>query len=190
LAAAIGNIPAHPHAHLLLGDLRRAAGDLEAAQAALATYETGSLQDLQTWLWERRITPAATQLALGDGLDLGFVRGVHPVGASEQGFRWTRERAEAALFVPAGATELVLTADARRPDQSAVPVQIRVNGRPVGAVVIATGATAYRLPLPADVRGAPATIELRSPTFTPRDFDPASPDGRQLGVAISAIGVE
>jgi hypothetical protein len=190
LAAAITNIPAHPHAHLLLGDLRRAAGDLEAARTALTTYEAGSLQDLQTWLWERRITPAAAQLQLGDGLDLGFVRGVHPVGSGEAGVRWTRERAEAALFIPPGATELVLTADARRPDQSAVPVQVLVNGRPAGTLTVTTNATTYRLPLPADVRGAPATIELRSPTFTPRDFDPASPDGRRLGVAISAIGVE
>jgi tetratricopeptide (TPR) repeat protein len=190
LATAIANIPAHPHAHLLFGDLHRAAGDMGAARAALTAYETGSLQDLQSWLWERRVTPASAQLTLGDGLDLGFVRGFHPVGASETGFRWARERAAVALYVPPGATTLVLTADARRPDQSGVPVQVWLNGEQAGDVVIATGVDEYRLPLPTDVTGMPATIELRSPTFTPRAFDPASPDGRRLGIAVSAIGVE
>lgn len=189
LATAIANIPAHPHAHLLLGDLRRAEGDLEAARSALTAYEAGSLQDLQAWLWERRITPAAPQLPLGDGLDLGFVRGFHPVGSGETGFRWTRERAAVAIQVPPGASELTFNADARRPDQSAVPVEVWVNGRQIGAVTVTTGADDYRLALPAGT--APiAAVEFRSPVFTPRSFNPASPDGRRLGIALSRIAVE
>ncbi len=190
LVAAIGTISAHPHAHLLLGDLRRAAGDLAAARVALTTYEAGSLQDLQTWLWERRITPAGAELELGNGLDLGFVRGFHPLGANEAGFRWTRERAAVELMAPPGATELFVAADARRPDASSAEVQIWMNGQAIGTLQVVTGLNEYRLPLPAGMDNALVKLELRSPTFSPRTYDPTSPDGRRLGVAITALGVE
>jgi 4-amino-4-deoxy-L-arabinose transferase-like glycosyltransferase len=190
LTTATRAIPAHPHAHLLLADLRRAQGDFAAASAAFAQYETGSLEDLQTWLWERRVTPLPSRLELGAGLDLGFVRGMHAVGANEAGWRWTRERAQIIIAVPPGATELRLLADARRPDQAATALEVWINGVRSGQITVATRGGDYAVDLPPNLTGSSVVVELRNLTFTPRSFDPASPDGRRLGVAVQALWAE
>jgi 4-amino-4-deoxy-L-arabinose transferase-like glycosyltransferase len=187
LRAAIAAIPQHPHAHLLLGDLLRQRGDLDAAREELS-FESGSLQDLQGWAWERFASPPPAALALGDGLDLGFLRGFHAVAEGEQGYRWTRGSAALRLSAPAGGGDLLLRLASGRPDGAATELQVLVNGQPLATLSVAAEWQEYRLPLPSGAAGA-LTIELRSATFAPRSFDRASPDGRQLGVMVGGAQV-
>jgi len=183
LDAAIAVIPEHPQAHVLRGDLRRALGDSDGARADLA-YETASLQDLQAWGWERFVTQPPARLTLGDGLDLGFVRGFHALALGDEGFRWTQGAAELRLAAPANFSTLRLRVASGRPPQAApVPLELLVNGAVVGTFSI--GAEWQELALPLAGAGDELLVELRSPTFTPRSFDRASPDGRQLGVQLA-----
>ena len=183
LDAAIAAIPEHPQAHVLRGDLRRALGDSEGARADLA-YETASLQNLQAWGWGRFVTPPPTRLTLGDGLDLGFVRGFHALAHGDEGFRWTQGAAQLRLAAPANASTLRLRVASGRPPQAGpVPLELLVNGAVAGTFSI--GAEWQELALPLAGTGGELLVELRSPTFTPRSFDRASPDGRQLGVQLA-----
>jgi hypothetical protein len=185
LDQAIDAIPAHPHAHLLLGDIRRARGELEAARTELAGYESASLQDLQNWSRRRFITPAPAMLDLGNGLDLGFIEGFHLVEPDEAGMRWTTAEATIWLRAPEAATELRLRLASGRPDGSPVSVTVRINDGLPARRDVQAGWDTYILPLPAD--RAPASelrIQIKAPTFTPRDYDRASPDGRRLGVQV------
>jgi len=183
LDAAIAAIPDHPQAHVLRGDLRRAGGDSDGARADLA-YETASLQNLQAWGWERFVTPPPARLALGDGLDLGFVRGFHGLAHGDDGFRWTQDAAELRLAAPADARTLRLRVASGRPPQAApVPLELLVNGASAGTFNV--GAAWHELELPLAGAGGELLVELRSPTFTPRSFDRASPDGRRLGIKLA-----
>ncbi|MEI8307171.1 MAG: glycosyltransferase family 39 protein [Chloroflexales bacterium] len=186
---AVRALPAHPYAHLLRGDLLRRQGQTEAARGDLA-YETSSREDLQSWAWARFTSDPPARLALGDGLDLGFIRGMQPVREGEHGFRWTTGDAEVRLTAPPGATTLRLGAASGRPDGAATEVGISLDGRDAGTILISADGGVYVLALP--VRH-PNTHEivvgLRSRTFTPRDYDRASPDGRILGVKLEVVEI-
>ena len=187
LDAAITAVPDHPQAHVLRGAVRRALGDLAGARADLA-YETASRQDLQRWLWAHPAMPAPTRLALGDGLDLGFVAGVHAVRESETGFRWTTAQAELRLTPPAGAHELVLRLASGQPtDTPPVQVAVWVGGEHLGTVPATVGWAEVSVPLPTPTTGGDLVVTLRVPTFTPRQFERASPDGRILGVQVAWV---
>ena len=176
-------VPDHPLAHVLRGDVRRARGEDAGALADLA-YETASLQDLQAWGWEHFVTPVPARLEVGNGLDLGFVRGVHAPAEGEAGFRWTTGAARLRITAPPGATTLRLRLASGRPDGAAVPVEVLIGGRPAGSFSV--GAGWQTLDVPLAQAGGPLEIELRSPTFRPRAFDRASPDGRTLGVMLDS----
>ncbi|ACL25691.1 glycosyltransferase family 39 protein [Chloroflexus aggregans] len=189
LDEAIAVLPAHPYPHLLRGDLLRQQGDLAAARAELTTFATASREDLATWLWERSITPPPTVLNLGDGLDLGFIRGMHHPAANEQGWRWTTGWAQVRLTVPTGAESIALTMRSGRPDGTPVRVWITVaNGAQYSFVV---GADWQTFTVPFVSRDQPRTVvvSITSPTFWPRTYDPASPDGRRLGVQVRQVAV-
>ena len=187
LDAAITAVPDHPQAYVLRGAVRRALGDLAGARADLA-YETASRQDLQRWLWAYPAMPAPTRLVLGDGLDLGFVAGVHAVREGETGFRWTTTQADLRLTPPAGAHELVLRLASGQPTGTPpVPVAVWVGGEPLGTVPATVGWAEVTVPLPTPTTGGDLVVTLRVPSFTPRQFDRASPDGRILGVQIAWV---
>lgn len=189
LDAAIAALPAHPYAHLLRGDLLRAGGEDAAARAELA-YETSSLEDLQAWSWDRFVSPPPAGLDLGRGLDLGFITGFHSLADGERGFRWTRGAARVRLTAPAGASALRIRAASGRPDGSPVVLLVTLDGRELGAITVAAGWGEYRLELPAPIATEQVVVVgLRSDTFTPRDYDRASPDGRRLGVQIAAVTI-
>ncbi len=191
LRAAIAAIPAHPHAHLLLGDWLRQQGDLEAARRELS-YETGSLEDLQAWSWQRFTTPPPARLEVGAGLDLGFVQGFH--SAEAEGWRWTRDRAQLRLSVPQQPQALQLRLAAGRPTGAPDPqLELFVAGRSLGRLAISNDWRDYRLPLPSDPElwqpGSVIVLELRSTTFVPRDYAPTSPDARALGVMVAQVAI-
>jgi tetratricopeptide (TPR) repeat protein len=194
ISEAIGILPAHPLPHLLRGDLLRQQGRPEAARAELG-YETATLQDVQVWCWQHCTTPPTTTLDIGGGLDLGMVRGFHARDTNEGGeaWRWTRGRARVRIAVPPAATTLYLRMASGRPDD-APPPRVAVG---VGSVwhtlEIAPRWQTYRVPMPAAAGEngppQPVTITIISDTFTPRTYDPASNDGRTLGVMVVRVEV-
>jgi 4-amino-4-deoxy-L-arabinose transferase-like glycosyltransferase len=188
LAAAEQALPAHPQAHILHGAVLRASGDLEAARAELA-YEANSLQDLQRWSWDALLPAVAApvQLTVGDGLDLGFVRGFY---LAESGMRWSSGEAAVRLSIPPGAHALQLELASGRPAGMPPPVvSVEVAGRTLERVAVAPGWASYRIDLPGSSQQDELTVTLRSDTFRPRDLDRASPDGRALGVMVRRIEV-
>lgn len=184
LDAALNAIADHPQAHVLRGDVLRALGESGDAVGDLA-FEAASRQDLQRWLWERAATRAGARLELGDGLDLGFVGGLHAVREGEEGFRWTTDRATLRLAAPAGADELVLRLASGRPvERPATPVEVWVDGERRVTLEVGPDWAEASVALPQAPAGGELLIELRAPTFAPRSLDPSSPDGRALGVKL------
>lgn len=187
---AVVVMPDHPRARVLRGDARRALGDTAGARADLA-YETASLQDLQHWLWERCVTPPPARLPLGDGLDLGFIAGFHGLRSGEEEFRWTTGAARVRLRHAGGAGEVRLRLASGRPAGAApVTVTLWAGSTPVGQAEIGAEWSEHTFTLPAGTgTGDEIVLELRAPTFTPREFDRASPDGRRLGVKLAVVEV-
>jgi 4-amino-4-deoxy-L-arabinose transferase-like glycosyltransferase len=184
LREAIGAMPAHPLPHLLLGDLLRASGRPDAARDELA-FETASLQDLQAWSWQRFATPPPGELDVGGGLDLGFVRGMHP--AEEVGWRWTTGEAQLRLAAPGGTLRLRLASG--RPAGAPQPtLLVRADGATLATLRPSPEWQTYELALPGGY-ASPLTVELRVDTFRPRDYDRASGDDRALGVMLDSAAV-
>ncbi len=194
LQEAVDILPAHPQPHLLLGDQLRQQGDLAAARTELR-YETASLQDLQTWSQRWFTTPPPATLDVGGGLDLGMLRGFHAPEAG--GWRWTTAVAQVRLTAPVDADRLMLRLASGRPEAAPAPwLEVRVAGQSLGHFPVAPGWRNYALLLPITLPAAATdgtstvVIELRSPTFTPRRYNPASADGRTLGVMVAQIWLE
>ncbi len=188
LDEAVAVMPDHPQARVLRGDVRRALGDTAGARADLA-YETASLQDLQGWLWERGVTPAPTRLTLGDGLDLGFIAGFHSLRPGEHNFRWTTGVARVRLEHAGDKREVRLRLASGRPEGTApVVVTLWAGSTRVGQAEIGPAWSEHTVALPAGGwAGDELVLELRAPTFTPREFDRSSPDGRRLGVQLALV---
>jgi len=183
--AAIIALAAHPQARLLRGALQREDGDAEAARVELG-YETGSLQDLQSWSWGvfAPFAQPPSALDVGAGLDLGFVRGFY--AAEQDGFRWSTGEAHIQLTMPPGMTTLELELAPGRPLGAGAPTVVVLNGAAeIGRLTLREGWQRYTVP----VQSANGTIEitLHTATFRPRAFDPASADGRELGVMVRHV---
>jgi hypothetical protein len=199
-------LPDHPLPHLLLGHLLREQGRLDAARQHLA-YETASLQDVQAWTWEHvaLLTPPPAELDIGNGLDLGWIWGFHAAEANEGvTWRWTTGWARLRLSVPSGASTehaglcdgyapgdvlLLLRMASGRPPAAPAPLvrisTIPATTQPLETIRVAPTWQAYLIKMPqpaADQRSI--IVDLRSSTFTPRDYDATSADGRTLGVMI------
>jgi tetratricopeptide (TPR) repeat protein len=193
LDQAIVALQAHPYAHLLRGAILRDQGDLDGARAEFTASERASLEDLQDWSWHAFAPFAAlpSALDLGDGLDLGYLRGFWP--AAPGGGRWSQSESEVTLGAPADANarlELKLNGD--RPAGAPAPrVHIYVGGREIGQPVAEPGWRSYSFDVPADLIPETRRIEvtIRSATFRPRDLDRASPDNRALGVLVGPIEI-
>ncbi len=189
LEEAITILPAHPYPHLLRGDVLRRRGELEAARRELSDFASGSREDLATWLWERSVTPPPTTLVVGDSLALGFIRGMHQTDPGEQEWRWTTGWAQLRLSTPANAQQIRLTVRSGRPDRSAVTIWVTIaDGQPQPFTIGADRQT-IAIPLPATLRAEELVISITTPTFWPRQYDPASADGRRLGVQLGFVEV-
>jgi 4-amino-4-deoxy-L-arabinose transferase-like glycosyltransferase len=201
LRAAMDLLPAHPLPHLLLGHLLREQGRLDDARRELA-YETATLQDVQAWAWQWFSAPPPPMLDVGNGLDLGFIRGFHPAeAAAGLDWRWTTGSAMLRLGVPAapGSTAaqaacaaheapalLRLRMASGRPADAPQPVvQVAAAGHSGERVQVAPEWDEYLLSLSGSATaGESVIIHLRSETFSPRDYNPTSSDGRTLGVML------
>jgi hypothetical protein len=167
-----------------LGDFLRATGDTAKARSVFRTDDVDQ-QQLLGWAW-RELRPAPrVVLTVGDGLDIGYVTGVHPaeqVGAIQA--RWTDGRA---MFRFGGADRL--------PGPARAVVRLKLAAPwPAGdpAAQVCAGEQCWPLRLSPDWRtytvafdlqaGAPPAIELRSGTFQ-------AGDGRRLGVLVSEVAL-
>ncbi|MFN3373121.1 MAG: hypothetical protein ACK44M_06075, partial [Chloroflexus sp.] len=189
LDEGIALLPAHPYPHLLRGDLLRQQGDLALARAELAAFATVSREDLAAWLWVRAITPPPAVLMLGDGLDLGFIRGMHHSLPGEENWRWTTGWAQARVTAPAGAQAMTLDMRSGRPDGSAVRIWVSVDGSEPQPFMIGPDWQTITVPLSPVIQSRVVVVSVRAPTFWPRQYDPASPDGRRLGVQVRQVAV-
>lgn len=186
--AAIAALPAHPQGHLLRGALLRAEGDLQAARSELA-YERASREDLQRWAQHSfaPLGPPPSDIAVGAGLDLGFVRDFWL--PEPEGFRWSTAESHIALTAPPDAKQLVVRVGSGRP-ANAPPVELQVlaNGALLGTLTLTSAPADYTLPI--SVAPGPLEITLRSPTFRPRDYDRANPDDRSVGVMVYNVALQ
>ncbi len=182
--AAIDALPAHPYAHLLLGDWLRNAGEHDSARRELA-YESASLEDLQRWSLATFAAPLTQRVEIGDGLDLGYITGFHE---SQDGARWTTQRAAIYRLAPGSSVALRLMAP-RPAGAPPATVLVTANDQEIGRLTVGDDWQIYRLELPPGARESPLTVALMTSTFRPRAYDRADPDNRDLGVAVDWIQI-
>jgi hypothetical protein len=195
LHEAIALLPAHPQPHLLLGDVLRVQGETDRARHHFS-YETATLQDVQTWSWQRFITPPPTTLDVGNGLDLGFIQGLHATQPDTH-WRWSTDQARLQLALPAQRpVTLSLRLAAGRPADAPLPtVTVTTSSGITAEFLVAVDWQVYTVPLTSlptnhqTTKTAPLIVELSSDTFTPRAYDRTSDDGRVLGVMVDQVGV-
>lgn len=162
-------------AALLRGDIFRARGEEARAFEQFNARDTRIASPTER-AWEGLFPPPRARLDVGDGLDLGYVRGValdeRDGGAT---FRWTGPRAELRLAAPAtagGAAVLRLRLRGYRPGGVPPPVRISVGGRPVGTVTPTGEWRVYELPVALDAaaggegaRAGTIVVWLETATF-------------------------
>lgn len=198
LQEAITLLPDHPLPHVLLGDLiRRRVGwhdhpDREAVREAFA-YEVATLQDLQQWSWEWHTTPPPRALDIGNGLDLGMIRGFHATDTSAS-WRWTTDEAWIRLAPPHDPTTLVLVLASGRGEGIPPPrITIAIDHQVFLKKYPLVDSRWRTIRIPLRARGtstAPLLIRIQSDVFRPRAYDKYSNDGRLLGIMIDRVFLE
>ncbi len=177
-------VPAHPYAHLLLGNRLRQTGDVEAARRELA-FETRSLEDLQQWslhMFQRR---SQDRLDIGDGLDLGAISGFY---SAADGSRWTREQATVYRLTPGPAVTLRL----RSPRPNGAPparVRLLIDAEVIATLDVTSEWQSYDVTVPEHMRNrnAPIALTIQVQPFRPRAYDRANGDNRALGVEVDWV---
>lgn len=181
---AIDVLPAHPYAHLLLGNRLRARGDLDAARRELA-FESSSLEDLQRWSLRTFDRGPETRIDVGNGLDLGLIGGFYLAQAGADA-RWTRDRAAVHRLALESFIHLRL-ASARPPAADPAIVEVAIDGVSLGSIEVGGNWQTFTLEVPESFQGREVILTLATTTFRPRAYDQASPDNRELGVQVDWI---
>jgi 4-amino-4-deoxy-L-arabinose transferase-like glycosyltransferase len=175
-----------------LGNLLRAQGRSKEAREAFEGYFV-SEQEVTDWSWKHLDPPTVKLVDVGNGLDFGYVGGVHHA-EQEQGAtaRWTNgkgtiRRGGPTTSPPPSPMVLTLRMAAPHPDRDVVPVHICTEGpggeskkRCQTASLEPTWRVVRLLVSPADGLSSSRSIELRSSTFL-------APDGRRLGVLLDRV---
>lgn len=181
---AVAVLPAHPYAHLLLGNQLREQGQLDAARRELA-FEQSSLEDLQQWTRSTFARPPAARLDIGGGLDLGAIGGFH-LPADDPAFRWSTARATVYGLKPGAFLHLRLAGL----DLAGAPsarVAVALDGVPLATLTVGPQWQTYSLPIPDRLRDRVTNLSLTSTTLRPRTYDRASPDNRAIGVRVDWV---
>lgn len=130
------------------------------------------------------VGPAPKMLEIGNGLDLGFVRGFF---AAEDDFRWSSALSEVTLSAPQANTLIIELAAPRPAGLPSPHIAVFVDGHQIGQ--LQADATWQTYQIPAQLQPGRMIVTIRSDVFRPRDHDRASPDNRTLGVMIKRIEV-
>lgn len=167
-------------ATLLRGDILRAQGRTEGALEALNYREVRVVNPTEQ-AWERLFPPPLARLDVGDGLDLGYLRGLWLNERDGDGttFRWTGSRAELRLAAPAGPAILRLRLSGFRPAGPPPPVRVSVAGRPLGTILPAGEWRVHQLPLAVPAGAETVVVRLETATFVL-----GYADQRQFGVKL------
>ncbi|HEU5329625.1 MAG TPA: glycosyltransferase family 39 protein [Thermomicrobiales bacterium] len=170
-------------ATLARGDILRARGDTAGALEAL-NYREVRIASPTDQAWDHLFPTPQSRLDVGDGLDLGLVRGVNLDERDRDGttYRWTEDHAELRLALPAnsdGHVTLRLRLKNYRPAGALPPVRVSVNGRAIGTVRPTGDWQVYTLPVTLAPGTTTIVIALDTPTFVP-----GYADQRQFGVML------
>ncbi len=174
-----------------LGNVLRQLGQPEQARVAFrGRYVEES--DVVSWAWDYLTVPPHEQLDVGDGLDYGYVAGVHaPEEAGGVDYRWTTPQARFRLL-PARSGQARLRLRLAGPRLTASPpvrVEAWIEGRQVARWEVGPSWGTYESAAFPVRAGEVLEITLRSESFVPQQVDPASPDTRELGVQADLISL-
>ncbi len=174
-------------ATLLRGDIFRAQGQLAAAQQAF-NYRDVRIANPTAEAWAHLNPAPLSHLDIGDGLDLGYLRGVN-LDEREGGttYRWTTNQADFRLAnTKSAAATVQIRLRGYRPTGAIPPVRLTANGQILGTVTPTTDWQVYRFPLPPQAQtGDWLVIRVTTPTFVL-----SYADQRELGVMIDWIEVQ
>lgn len=173
---------ADPRALVALGEVRRLAGDPAGAARYWGTRAVDLANPLD-WAWSRLNQPGP-RVDIGDGLDLGLVRGMHgDERDSTRRFRWTNGHGQVRLpSTTQGPALLAASLRSFRPAGAATVVRVRLNDREIATWSVSGEWTEYTAPVTLD--GAEVVVELVSDDFVQGYADP-----RSLGVMVDWVEV-
>ncbi|MEO5951081.1 MAG: hypothetical protein ABIQ44_01315, partial [Chloroflexia bacterium] len=89
--------PDRPEPYIIRGEAARKAGNLDAARSSFnARPVQVAGETALDWAWDHLNPPQTTQIELGSGLDLGYIRGFYLPEKDKDGttFRWTTDNPE------------------------------------------------------------------------------------------------
>ena len=170
-------------ATLLRGDILRAQGKTGEAFEAF-NYRDVRIANPTEDAWERLDPPPLARVDVGNGLDLGYVRGVNLDERDSDGttYRWTKGDAAVRLTAPDSGQSRALRLRLRgyHPNGAPPEVRISVDGQLVGTVTPQAAWQVAEVPLPA--LSGRIVVRLETTTFVP-GYD----DQRQLGVMLDWV---
>ncbi len=170
--------------------LRRLGRQEEAREAFRGRYVAEG--EVVAWAWEHLSPDPVRRLDLGNGLDYGYVSGVHDSeSAGGVTYRWTNGEGRFRFPVVEPATVRIRArlAAPRLGRAAAVPVEAWIGGTFLARWEVAPTWSLYETPAFAVSQGEPLELRLRSPTFVPQEIDPSLPDARTLGVQVDWLEI-
>jgi tetratricopeptide (TPR) repeat protein len=183
---AFAQMPSYVTVNLMRGDALRRLGRLAEARQAFEGFYNDP-QHMLDWAWTQLDPPLPEHIAVGDGLDFGFVAGMYPAEMQQpRQVRWTQQRAAMRLGGSTAGARIGLVLAAPRPDRERVPVQICVNAACQNLMLDAQWRR-YRLTA---VAAQQYHVTITAPTFRPRQFDSHAKDERQLGVLVDEVTID
>jgi hypothetical protein len=134
---------------------------------------------------------------VGHGGDLPYILGFYQPDRSRNpdfDYRWSRGRSTIRIPVPAGQSYKAVTLRMSAPGigpPTPMTVSVSANGAAPTILQVPSGWADYTIPLPPDAAqpGQTVTLSISSPTRSPAQFQPGSPDTRNLGVGLDRVAL-
>lgn len=179
---------------LVVGALRRQAGDVAGARDYLAPSEGRSGENTQQWSLAMLRPEPRSSLVLGDNaLDLGYIAGFGgSERAGDRSMRWLLGDGSVVLPLPrplAPGSSVVL--DIAAPLRLNGPLEVSGDGGWRATLPVTPNWRSYRLALPPSLAGArQLRLTLHAPVRLPMRDNSRSDDARPLSVMIHRVAVE